>query len=240
MESVCVGVLGAMIGLMELVSRYRDKPSSAVLVTPAWIYLGLNVGASLAALYVTFAFDLHFGLQEGPKLEFVRVLVAGLGAMAFFRSSLFTVRVGESDVAVGPGSFLQLLLDATDREVDRLRAQARAREAVEIMRNVSFEKARTALPTFCLALMQNLKPEDQTKLGQDVNALRAAEMDEATKVLVLGVILMDYVGPDVVKTAVARLGTMILREIDVDATARSAVRPALDPTRVGVKGAPAS
>ena len=45
--------------------------------------------------------------------------------MALFRTSLFTVRAGDRDVGVGPGSLLQTLRDAVDREVDRARGQAR-------------------------------------------------------------------------------------------------------------------
>lgn len=42
--------------------------------------------------------------------------------MAFFRSSLFTIRVGDKDVPLGLGLILQVLLDVTDRAVDRGRA----------------------------------------------------------------------------------------------------------------------
>lgn len=45
--------------------------------------------------------------------------MAGVSAMAFFRSSLFVVRAGDRDVGVGPSGFLQIFLTAADRAVDR-------------------------------------------------------------------------------------------------------------------------
>jgi hypothetical protein len=69
--------------------------------------------------------------------------------MAFFRSSLFTMKVGEADVAVGPGIFFQVLLHATDRACDRGRAEPRSVLAKSIMSGVLFKQARDALPSFC-------------------------------------------------------------------------------------------
>ena len=36
-----------------------------------------------------------------------QILMAGVSAMAFFRSSLFVVRAGDRDVGVGPSGFLR-------------------------------------------------------------------------------------------------------------------------------------
>jgi hypothetical protein len=235
-EAIVAGTLGGGIGLTELVSRYRDKPTSVLRAVPALVYVGLNFAISLAAFWLTPVFGLHFG-PEIDKVEIMRVFVAGLGAMAFFRSSLFTVRIGEQDVAVGPGSLLQILLDATDREVDRLRAQGRAREAVEAMKGVSFEKAHLALPMFCGALLQNFQAKDQAELAKSVSTLRSMELDESTKVVVLGLLLSNYFGPDVVRTAVTRLGSAVLGDAGQAAPPPS-IRKAPEAARPALEGAP--
>jgi len=60
--------------------------------------------------------------------------MAGVSAMAFFRTSLFVVRSGDRDVGVGPSGFLQIFLGAADRAVDRKRAAARAGSAASVTR----------------------------------------------------------------------------------------------------------
>ena len=200
-----VGLVGALVGIGELVSRYRDAPDRALRTPAAYLYVGLNVGASVAALGVARAFGWTFGVAEAnpTALRWTQVAVAGFGAMALFRSALFNVRVGDQDVAVGPASFLQIVLAAADRGVDRLRAQARA------VSNVSFARADVALSAFCLGLMQNLSKEDQDQFGRQLAALRNASMDDQMKVLSLGLAIMNAVGEDVLETAVKVLGPQL-------------------------------
>jgi hypothetical protein len=75
----------------------------------------------------------------------VVVADAGVGAMALFRSSLFTVRAGDRDIGVVPGSFLQIFRDAADREVDRVRADARGTTVAKRMEGIDYRKATRAL-----------------------------------------------------------------------------------------------
>jgi hypothetical protein len=98
--------------------------------------------------------------------------MAGVSAMAFFRTSLFVVRAGDRDVGVGPSGFLQIFLGAADRAVDRQRAAARAEAVAKVMKDVDFDKAKGALPEYCLALMQNVPEEDQQSLGPGFEKFR--------------------------------------------------------------------
>lgn len=207
--SVCL--FGAAVGLGEILSRYRDAPRRVVRSIPALFYVLINAGAAALALYLIRVFGWEFGIDatNAEQLRWIQVLVAGLGAMALFRSSLFTVRIGGEDVGVGPSSFLQVILMATDREVDRERATARAEQVVHIMEGLSFEKISTALPTLCLALMQNLPEEDQQALGRQVAELQTATFDDRIKTLTLGLKLMNVVGDGVLRGAVLALGSHI-------------------------------
>lgn len=106
MDYAAAGILGVLVGLGELLSRYRDASGRALAKSPsAWFYCILNAAVSMAALSLIVAFGVTFG-KTGTALEWTRVLVAGVSAMAFFRSSLFTVRIGDKDVGVGPVTFL--------------------------------------------------------------------------------------------------------------------------------------
>jgi len=205
-----VAVLGALVGVGEIVARYRDAPVRTLASVPALLYLSLNSAAALLALVLVSEFKINFGFPENSSsLPWIRILVSGFGAMAALRSSFFTVRLGEKEVAIGMAALLQLLLDAADRAVDRTRARDRAREITTIMAGISYAKAHKALPTFCLALMQNLSADDQERLADGLAVLEKAKMEDEEKALVLGLELMNHVGPRVLRAAVDSLGPRI-------------------------------
>src|SRR5258706_9001708 len=131
---VAVFLIGALVGTGELVARYRDAPQSALWTLPAVLYVAVNAIGSVVAIYVVQTFQ----YAESPdplKTRITHIFLAGFGAMAFFRSSVFTVRVGDQDVSIGPVAFLQVVLRATDRAVDRIRAKARAEIVTTCMAN---------------------------------------------------------------------------------------------------------
>lgn len=203
-------MLGVGAGVAELVSRYRDAPARVLFSLPGLVYLVLNAAAASAALFVIDVFGWKFGVESSATaIRVTQVLVGGFGALALLRSSLLNVRVGDQDVSVGPGGVLLVVLGASDRAVDRLRAEARSSAVARIMAGVSFQKAVEALPTFCLALMQNLPREDQEALANQIKRLGDANMDDDIKSLVLGLSLMNVVGEAVLTSAVKNLGPRI-------------------------------
>src|SRR4051812_971896 len=165
LDWVAVAAIGVVGGASELISRYKDSPTGAVRTWPAGFYIAINGIPSVGALHLIDAngwFD---------KSQWTRILMAGVSAMAFFRTSLFVVRAGDRDVGVGPSGFLQIFLSAADRAVDRHRAAARSDAVAKVMKDVDFTKAVKALPPFCLALMQNVSPEDQDLLKRALEAV---------------------------------------------------------------------
>lgn len=205
LAALVASAIGALIGAGEIVSRYKDAPFEAIRTRPGAIYLGVNAGASLAALVLMTY--LNWPAETTGQLSpwMTRALAAGFGAMVFFRTSLLTVRAGDQDVPIGPNSLLTILTAALDQEVDRARATARSNATQQVMASISYEPASEALPSYCLALMQNLSPEGQERLAAQIKALAAAGGDHRTKSLVLGLILMNAVGENVLRQAVAAL-----------------------------------
>jgi len=203
--------LGGIIGICEILSRYRDAPRKALVTTTAGFYVFVNAVASLVAIALIDSFAITFGVStDRPEtVRLVQVLVAGLGSMVFLRSSLLTLRVGENDVGIGPSGILQILLSAADRGVDRDRAKSRSETVAKIMKDVSFVKARETLPTYCFALMQNLSAEEQQMFGRQIAALASSGMDDTIKAMVLGLTIMNIVGEDVLRVAVDALGEKI-------------------------------
>jgi hypothetical protein len=218
-------VVGMAVSSGELIARYRDEPWATLRSAPAVLYMLVNAAASMIALTIVRALGLNFG-ATGEGVRLVQVIVAGLGAMAIFRSAFFTVRVGNDDVAVGAASFLQVVLDAADREVDRRRATLRARNVRRIMEGISFDKALTALPIYSIQLMQNLNNEDQTKLATDVNRLLELEtVEDAIKAQMLGLAVMNFLGEDVLEASVESLRKQIGQAMEGRAQDGAGSRP---------------
>ena len=209
LDWVAVALLGGIVGTSELVSRYKDDPWAAIRSWSARFYIAVNAAASMAAFALIIAKNWF-----GPG-RWMQILMAGVSAMAFFRTSLFVVRAGDRDVPVGPSGFLQIYLTAADRAVDRRRAAARSAAVVAAMKDVDYAKAKDALPPYCLALMQNVSNEDQQQLGRTLRDLDAAPEEPSVKALLLGIELINVVGVDVLTTAVKSLGDQIrsLREV---------------------------
>jgi len=203
LDWAAVALLGGVVGASELISRYKDDPFAAIKTWPAIVYLAINSVASLGALGL-----IRTNGWFGPS-RWTQILMAGVSAMAFFRTSLFVVRAGDRDVAVGPSGFLQIFLAAADRAVDRKRASARSDAMADVMKGIDFDKALRALPDYCLALMQNISQEDQQELGRALKDLEEGSAEPSVKALLLGIELINVVGVDVLTTAVNSLGDQI-------------------------------
>jgi hypothetical protein len=201
-----VALIGALVGAVELIARYRDDPFRAIVVPSAVLYMLINLTAAIFALWTLRLFSVDWWTASGPvEQKFYEIMTAGFGSMVVLRSSLFTLRVNEGDIAVGPAMVLDVLLRATDRGVDRAMAEPRATIVDDVMADVSFDLARLALPSFCMALMQNVSPEEQQSFALQVEALAGSDMTDRVKSLNLGLALLNLVGEKVLRVAVTNL-----------------------------------
>jgi hypothetical protein len=171
-QALIVASLAGLVGLAELLGRYRSDPQYSLTRSPAsWLYVVLNAGAGVGALFLIRAFGWTFGHTGHVVLW--QVLTAGFGAIAFFRSSLFVTKIGGSTVGVGPSLVLGSLLDACDRDVDRKSAEEMSKVMTqENLGDLDPNSVMYALPVLCLALMQNFPPGDQAQLFADLTNVR--------------------------------------------------------------------
>ena len=168
-----VGAIGAFVGATDLMRKYKDSPEGALATPPARLYIAVNVVASMLALALIWVFNWTFDQDANQPAQVLvtQILVAGLSAMILFRSAMFTVRQGGEEMPIGPANVLQSILNASDRGVDRIRAEDRARKVYEQMKDISFDKASLELPVVALALMQNLSKEEQEGLQEQIRLL---------------------------------------------------------------------
>jgi len=212
-------VLAGSVGIAEIVTRYRSDPGYALKHSlAAWLYVGFNALAGAGALILIHAFGWKFGQSQHTTLW--RILVAGFGSVALFRSSLFMTKVGGSNVGVGPSLVLGELLDAFDREVDR----RSAKKMSDVMRadkldDLDPELVMAALPVLCLALMQNFSPSDQALLGTElVKTRHDKELTPEAKMRATTVQLAKYLGSDLVECVLKNAREVFLKPSGVSAT----------------------
>src|SRR5215210_3294569 len=210
-DYVVVALLGALVGAVEIISRYRDEPWNSLRGAAAVGYVTVNAAAACVALLALRTYDVTLGAQNPNQLRLLQASVAGLAATAFLRASFLVVRVGGRDVAAGPAALLQVLLFATDRDVDRRRAVLRAERVTEALEGLDYDEISEALPTYCLVLMQNVSRDERDHLLQEVDVIRRSNVDEVTKVNAIGLALMGVVGRKVLVAAADALRSRSIR-----------------------------
>lgn len=212
MDYLLVVLLGVLVGAGELTSRYRDAPWTSVTNVAAGAYLATNAFAAAFALMFIRSMPLTFGMETARAIRATQVMVAGFGAMALFRTSLFFMRIGGRDVGIGPSTFLQVILSATDRDVDRRRAVDRAAAVTKALEGMEFDQIREALPRYCLTLMQNVSMEEEAEIERAVAEIAGSGMDSSLKANALGLSLMNVVGRNVLVAAAASVKSRIVQQ----------------------------
>src|SRR5258707_15629441 len=101
-------LIGALVGLIQLVGRYRDAPGAALVTWPAGLYLLINASASAVALGLIRLFGWTFGTDPSASSaagSWAQVIVAGAGAVAVLRTAII-VHADDRAVPVGLSSLL--------------------------------------------------------------------------------------------------------------------------------------
>jgi hypothetical protein len=217
---VGVILIGGGVGAVELLGRYLYAPMRAIFTTSGLVYIFVNMLAAAAAFYIIgpHGFD-TFDSQAKPSdpanlAELKTVLLAGFGALAFMRSSIFTVRVGDSAIGIGPAAILDTLLMVADRGVDRREAILRAREVTDLLAGVDPVRGATLLTSYCFALMQNVSKEEQQKIEEAVQKIASAQSyDAEIRLDLIALALSRVVGPTVLEAAIIALGDRLKKQI---------------------------
>lgn len=217
MSYLAVFVLAALVAVSELVARYKDNPSRALITGPAIGYVALNGAIGMAALYLLEVFAPEiFGLEGcDPKAPSATceqgwlgmVLAAAFGSLAVMRSAFARVTIQGEELGVGPSAIIEILQRALDREVDRQRAFRRMDELPSALRDMPLDIVNTTLPAICVELMQNLSAEEKKALDQRIKLVPELKIHEKMRPLIVALILQEYVGKDVLVRAVDKILT---------------------------------
>jgi hypothetical protein len=205
-NQVAAMAIGGIVGAVEILGRYRHAPTRAMLTGNGISYIVINIAAAWGAYYLLDAFQVF--KETTVAKDVTQILTAGFGSLVFMRSSIFKVRVGESDIGIGPAAILDTLLLVADRGVDRREAVARAQDVTELVAQVRDPRVVAKMLTkYSLALMQNVDEKTSQELGDAIGKIMAdPETPDAIKMDIVALRLGIVVGPDVLEAAVAALG----------------------------------
>ena len=205
--------IGGAVGAVEIMGRYRHAPIRAAFSWSGYVYILVNVLAAWVAFYLLGVFDAFpvakdATAADGDRRTVELTLAAGLGALVVLRSSLFKVRVGDTDVGIGPAAVLDTILLIADRGVDRREAVSRAQDVSALVAHVKdYRIIANMLTKYSLALMQNVDEKTSSDLGEAVGKiLNDPSIPDAIKMDIVALRLGVVVGPDVLEAAVEALG----------------------------------
>lgn len=167
--------------------------------------MAINMLAAMLVLMCLMIYNINLG-SVGTKM-IGKTMVAGLGAMAFLRSSFFSYKdSGDKTVEIGPAALLNVFLRATERQFDQMVASKTLTEIGAIMKGLNFVSASKDLPIIILKSMLILSTEEQTKLSEEIGKLL---IDDSTnnevRNVTLGIIISRYSGIVLLKQAVEAL-----------------------------------
>lgn len=200
-------VIGLGTSLVELLSRYRDEPLKVIATSQfAWVYLLLNGLLALGAHGIL----LDSGLTEIETLTQRAALgvAAGLGAAVVLRSRVFTARLGDEQISIGPGYVVDQLLGIIDAQIDRRRALQRVQIVVEVMDRKDFDGSRIHASTMITGSRQNLSLQEQKDLANQIREVVDRKIPDQEKAYALGFILLDFMGEEFLKTVAIKLPTL--------------------------------
>jgi hypothetical protein len=199
-------LIGYVVGWVELGQRYSDTPVRVLSWPAAWLYLGTNAFAAGLGLMLVRAFHWTFG-QTGTALEIVQVLAAGCGAMALFRTRLFTAahssQQGTVTLVWSPATLLEGILNISDRQARRAQARDRIRAAQKVT-SMNWAEAEE-LASIILAAM-GVGGDEQKEFAKDFRSLvkNPDGHPDELRVRLLGVAILKFAGPSVLLDAIAQ------------------------------------
>ncbi len=127
-------LLGFITAFTEILGKFKDEPLRALETIQGFLYHVFNGAVAAFSFYMLQVFDAVALTTEGDRVK--AVFFAGLGSMVIMRSKLFTARIDDEDVAIGPEQVIKVFFHFMEQAIDRVRAQARIDLVKTVMKNL--------------------------------------------------------------------------------------------------------
>ena len=182
MELVSYAVLGSsvgvVVGVVEILQRYRDAPFRAVFNGWGAGYVALNAAVSYGAFWVLYHWIGTSPLGGAGRSDALHLLGlaagAGFGGAALIRARLAIICLPSGqEFRFGPVIVVKTLLLVVDRQLDRQLATERHRMVHELMEGIDFERAKKRLPRELFLEMQGVPVAEAARVPATVGIATA-------------------------------------------------------------------
>jgi hypothetical protein len=181
--------LGALFGIAELLSKFKDEPFHVIKSNPtAWGYILLNLIIAGTTFYFLTETNL-FGKSEADLLK--AALIAGLGSSLLMRSKFLKVTISGKEAAIGPEIIINVLLESLEKVIDRERAVVRKNLVEEHMADIDFSKAKGYVLTTIIASSQINSEETTKTLMTEADKIDNSKTEDIEKSYALGYLVID-------------------------------------------------
>ena len=196
-------LIGAFVGITEILSRYRDEPWKAAFSQPGVLYMAVNGLVSMGAFWIITNYQI---IPSVDQAGFPAAMAAGFGSMAVLRSKLFVYASEDGkDMSVGPEIVLDIFMTAVDKQIDRKQALRRQDLITSQLSEIAdFDKAIEYFDTAILAF-QHMTREATEGWATEMEKLKASELPEKVKIQALGYSLLNITGESHFKQCVGEL-----------------------------------
>jgi hypothetical protein len=190
-------LFGTLVGFAEILSRYRDEPLLATFTNSGMCYLAINGTISTLAFVILrrYPTQVFSGLNNDL---FLTAIVAGFGAMAVFRSKLFSFKANDgTEVPIGPAIVLDTVLKMIDHKIDRRRATERQTRVFNSMFEFRDFNATADYMEASLNSFQNLSEDDKRAISEGIKDLKTrTNWPELLRCLALGFAFLTVAGDE--------------------------------------------
>jgi hypothetical protein len=207
------GSVCGVLALLELILKYPHALSATILVwNPATaLYLSFNFVVGCVVYLAATSPDMQpyvpaFLVDGTFKSEELRAFLVGFLAIAFLRASIFSVKVGDMDVPVGPAAILQGLQSYLDRRIDIAHKKEADKKIAEIMNGFDALSGKSDLMVLCLDGLNSCSKEEMDTfrcLADD--AMKVPVTLERTRAIALGTAIYRACGLEVLQSSVDQL-----------------------------------
>ena len=192
---------GALVGLTEIASRYRDEQIKAITSPDGMVYILFNGAIS------TFALLLIWHFRDAPAFSFVKnnplgaAIAAGFGATAIMRTRLAVIKGSDNkDVSIGPDIVLSLLMTMIDRRIDRWRSLRRQQIIAAYFNDLRSLGTIDDASEYLLASLvsfQNISEADKKEVNDQIQQNKSAKVrDPYIQLTTLGYIFLTVAGEE--------------------------------------------
>jgi len=197
------GIIGFTVGMSELLNRY--KTFERIFNWYSILYMMINFSASVLVYFIFKIYKVDLGGIGSHSLGLI--LLSGISAMGFLRSSFFNYKTSNDKVIeVGPATILNIFLNAAQRQFDQALSQYNLNRLKETMKDVNFISASKDLPIIILSSMRVLTSDEQKEFSDDVLKLvNDTNTTVEVKNIALGIVCLKYTGMELLEGAIDTL-----------------------------------